>query len=33
MIDNPFLLDDDAMRQFIVKGYIQVQAHLPASFH
>ena len=33
MIDKTCLLDDATMRQFIVNGYIQVQAELPASFH
>ena len=33
MIDNTVLLDDETMRQFIVNGYLQVQAELPASFH
>ena len=27
------LLDDAAMRQFIVDGYLQVQADLPAAVH
>ena len=33
MVDRTCLLDDAAMRRFIVDGYLQVQARLPASFH
>ena len=33
MLDKNCLLDGAAMRQFIVDGYIQVQAQLPAGFN
>ena len=33
MVDQTRLLDDAAMRQFIVDGYLQVQAELPAAVH
>ena len=33
MVDQTRLLDDAAMRQFIVDGYLQVQADLPAAVH
>ena len=33
MGDRNCLLDDAAMRRFIVDGYLQVQADLPAAFH
>ena len=33
MGDRTCLLDDAAMRRFIVDGYLQVQADLPAEFH
>jgi len=33
MIDKEFLLDDAQMQQFIVDGYITVQADYPPAFH
>ena len=33
MIDKEYLLDDDAMRNFIINGYVKVQADFPAQFH
>jgi hypothetical protein len=33
MGSDPHFLEDEAMRQYIVKGYFTVQADLPASFH
>ena len=33
MTDRTCLLDDAAMRRFVVDGYLQVQAQLPASLH
>ena len=33
MRDRTCLLDDATMRRFIVDGYLQVQADLPAAFH
>ena len=33
MVDRTCLLDDAAMRRFIVDGYLQVQAQLPARLH
>ncbi|MDE0024870.1 MAG: HEAT repeat domain-containing protein [Spirochaetaceae bacterium] len=33
MVDQLRLLDDAAMRRFIVDGYLQVQADLPAALH
>ena len=33
MIDSAYLLNDDAMRDFIVNGYIMVKPALPPDFH
>lgn len=31
--DTPYLLDDDAIQQFIVEGYLQLQSDQPRDFH
>lgn len=33
MVDQEYLLDDDAMRNFIINGYVKVQTDFPAAFH
>ena len=33
MVDKQYLLNDDAMRDFIVNGYVVVKPALPPSFH
>ena len=33
MVDKRYLLNDDAMRDFIVKGYVVVKPALPPDFH
>ena len=33
MVDQKYLLDDEAMRDFIINGYIVVKPSLPPDFH
>ena len=33
MVDKQYLLSDDAMRDFIINGYVVVKPALPPSFH
>ena len=33
MVDSKYLLDDEAMQQFIMDGYIQLESSLPREIH